>query len=165
MKHLNEAVDKVRRQEHAALKKQNDDTLTSSKYLWLTGFENMSEEMRNRFKELQSLGLKVGRAHAIKETFDYFWDYRSAGWALRFFKKWYGWARRSKLEPIKKVAKTIHSHFDNILAYLKHRITNASTEGFNSVVQSIKANARGFRNFENYRVAILFHCGKLELKP
>ena len=163
--HLNKAIDKVRRQEHKALSKQQDETLKNSKYLWLTGFENLSEEMQVRFNQLQSLGLKVGRAYAIKETFEHFWDYHYAGCARKFFKKWYGWARRSKLEPVKRVAKMIKGHFENIITYLKHRITNAITEGFNGVIQSIKANARGFRSFENYRVAILFQCGKLNLKP
>ena len=163
--HLNQAIDKVRRQEHKALSKQQDDTLKNSKYLWLTGFENLSKEMQVRFNQLQSLGLKVGRAYAIKETFEHFWDYQYAGCARKFFKKWYGWARRSKLEPVKRVAKMIKEHFENIITYLKHRITNATTEGFNGVIESIKTNARGFRSFENYRVAILFQCGKLNLKP
>lgn len=163
--HLNQAIDKVRRQEHKALSQEKDDTLKNSKYLWLTGFENLTEQMKVRFNDLQSLGLKVGRAYAIKETFDHFWDYRYPACARKFFKKWYGWARRSKLEPVKRVAKMINEHFENIITYLKHRISNAATEGFNGVIQNIKANARGFRNFENYRVAILFQCGKLDLKP
>ncbi len=58
---LNQAIDKVRRQEHKVLSSQKDDTLKGSEYLWLTGFENLSEEMQARFSELQSLGLKVGR--------------------------------------------------------------------------------------------------------
>ena len=163
--HLNQAIDKVRRQEHKALSKEKDDTLKNSKYLWLTGFDNLTEEMQVRFNELQSLGLKVGRAHAIKETFDYFWDYKYPGCARKFFNQWYGWARRSKLEPVKRVAKMIKEHFENTITYLKHRITNATTEGFNGVIQTIKANARGFRSFDNYRVAVLFQCGKLDLKP
>ena len=52
----------------------------------------------------------------------------------------------------------------NILTYFKHYITNALSEGFNSRIQSIKSNARGFRNFDNYRTRILFFCGKLDLK-
>ena len=63
------------------------------------------------------------------------------------------------------VAKLMKRHLDNILTYLRHQITNAMMEGFNSKIQSIKANARGYRNFANYRIAILFYCGKLELHP
>ena len=163
--HLNRAIDQVRKHEHKELLKKKEDTLKKSKYLWLTGFENLSEEMQDRFKELKALGLKVGRAHAIKETFDRFWSYQIPSYARRFFREWYGWARRSQLEPVKRVATMINTHFENIITYLRHRITNAASEGFNSVIQSIKSNARGFRSFENYRIAILFQCGKLDLQP
>jgi transposase len=54
---------------------------------------------------------------------------------------------------------------ENLLTYLKHRITNAVTEGLNSKIQSIKSAARGFRNFKNYPTRILFFCGKLDLYP
>ena len=64
-----------------------------------------------------------------------------------------------------RVAKMINKHFENIITYLKHRITNAATEGFNGVIQNIKANARGFRNFENYRVAIFSNAANLSSNP
>ena len=63
------------------------------------------------------------------------------------------------------VAKMIKDHFENIITYLRHPITNGVTEGLNSKIQSIKSNARGFRSFANYRVRILFFCGKLDLFP
>ena len=59
----------------------------------------------------------------------------------------------------------IKNHFENIITYLRHPITNAVTEGLNSKIQSIKASARGFRSFFNYRTRILFFCGKLDLYP
>ena len=68
---------------------------------------------------------------------------------------WYGWARRSKLEPIKKAAKTVKTHLDNILTYLKAPFTNAMAEGVNSKIQWIKYTARGFRNAENSVVVAL----------
>jgi len=64
-----------------------------------------------------------------------------------------------------KVAQMLKRHLDNLLTYLKHHITNAVTEGLNSKIQSIKAAARGFRSFRNYRIRILFFCGKLTLYP
>lgn len=75
------------------------------------------------------------------------------------------WASRSQLKPMIKVARMIKSHFENIITYLRHPITNAVTEGLNSKIQAIKANARGFRSFTNYRTRILFFCGKLNLHP
>ena len=73
-------------------------------------------------------------------------------------------ATHSQLKPIVEAAKMIKRHLDNILTYLKHRITNAVAEGLNSKIQQIKS-AAGFRNFENYKIAILFFCGKLNMYP
>lgn len=101
----------------------------------------------------------------MKEVFRGIWAYAYPKAARRFFDKWYFWVTHSRLKPMIKVAKMIKRHLDNILTYLKHPITNAKAEGFNSKIQSIKVAARGFRNFENYRIAILFHCGGLELYP
>ena len=72
---------------------------------------------------------------------------------------------RSRLEPMKDVAKMLRRHREGLLNYTTHRITNAAAEGFNSVIQTIKANARGFRSFDNFRTRILFFCGKLDLRP
>ena len=83
----------------------------------------------------------------------------------RFFKDWYGWVSRSQLPPLVEVAGMLKRHLDNLVTYLKHPITNAVTEGLNSKIQSLKAAARGFRNFRNYRIRILFFCGKLDLYP
>ena len=164
-KHLNDAVDKVRRQEHKTLKKDGDERLKGSKQLWLFNPENLGEDRWIEFEALKEDELKTSRAWAIKEQFRWFWEYRYAGNARKFFGRWYGWATRSRLMPIRAVAKTLKRHLDNILSYFHHRITNAVTEGFNSRIQSIKSQARGFRAFRNYRIRILFYCGKLDLLP
>jgi transposase len=127
--------------------------------------ENLSEDRWIEFEALKDQELKTSRAWAIKEQFRWFWEYRYAGNARKFFDRWYGWAARSRLEPIKKVAKMIKRHVDNLLTYFRHPITNAMSEGFNSRIQSIKSQARGFRAFRNYRTRILFYCGKLNLLP
>ena len=93
------------------------------------------------------------------------WDYRSAGWARHFFDRWYGWARRSKLEPIKRVALMLNDRLDNILTYCKHRITQGVAEGLNSKIMAVKRYACGFRNERNFETAIYFHCGGLDLYP
>ena len=164
-KHLNEAVDKVRRGEHKMLKSAGNDTLTGSKQLWLFNPENMSEDRWIEFEALKDQELKTSRAWAIKEQFRWFWEYRYPGNARKFFDRWYGWAVRSRLKPVSAVAKMLKRHLDNTLTYFRHGITNAMSEGFNSRIQSIKSQARGFRTFENYRTRILFYCGKLQLMP
>ena len=107
--------------------------------------------------------LKTSRAWRIKETFKQFWYYHFTGAAKRFFDAWSGNAMRSRLKPIKKVVKMLRRYEAGLLNYSTHRISNACAEGFNSAIQLIKANARWFRNFTNYRARILFHCGKLNL--
>ena len=164
-KYLNEAVDKVRRQEHKELRAQGDETLTGSRQLWLYNPQNFSPEQAAEFAALKDLQLKVARAWAAKELFTKFWQYQEAGWARRFFKDWFGWVSRSRLKPLIAVAKMLKRHLENLLPYLKHHITNAVTEGLNSKIQSLKSAARGFRNFKNYRTRILFFCGKLDLIP
>ena len=125
----------------------------------------MDEYQWLSFESLKDLELKTSRAWAIKEQFRWFWEYRYAGNAAKFFRKWYSWASRCQLQPMVKVAKTLHNHLDNMLTYFRHRITNAMSEGFNSKIQSIKSAARGFRGFQNYRTRILFYCGDLQLMP
>ena len=164
-KYLNEAVDKVRRDEHQTLMQSGDETLKGSKQLWLFNPENLSEEKWLKFEPLKEAQLKTSRAWAIREQFRWFWEYRYAGNAQKFFQSWYRWASRCQLKPIIKVAKMIHKRLDNILTWFRHRISNGPAEGFNSRIQALKSAARGFRNFQNYRTRILFFCGKLQLNP
>jgi transposase len=164
-KYLGEAVDTVRRQEHKELLAQGDETLKGTRQLWLYNPQNFSPEQAEEFSALKDLHLKVARAWAAKELFSKFWEYQEEGWARRFFKDWFGWVSRSRLKPVVDVAQMLKRHLDNLLTYLKHHITNAVTEGLNSKIQSLKSAARGFRSFRNYRIRILFFCGKLNLYP
>ena len=164
-KYLGEAVDKVRRQEHKELLAQGDETLKGTRQLWLYNPQNFSPEQAEEFSALKDLHLKVARAWAAKELFSKFWEYQEEGWARRFFKNWFGWVSRSRLKPVVDVAQMLKRHLDNLLTYLKHHITNAVTEGLNSKIQNLKSAARGFRSFRNYRIRILFFCGKLNLYP
>ncbi len=166
MQHVLEAVDKVRRQEHRALEKaQGESHLTGTKRLWLYSEENLPERYRPEFEQLKALDLKVGRAWAIKETLRALWDYRAPGWARRFFQRWFWWATHSRLAPVREVAHMLKRHLDNIVTYAKHRLTNAVAEGLNSKIQGIIKTACGFRNLQHFKIAILFHCGGLDLYP
>jgi transposase len=164
-KHLNEAVDTVRRQEQKRLLQEDDSSLTGTRQLWLYAPRNLSEDQQARFEQVKHSDLKTAKAWAIKENFRVFWTYHNTYGARQFFKRWFGWAARCQLTPVTKVAKMIHRHLENLLTYCRHKITNAVSEGLNSRVQSIKSAARGFRQFANYRTRILFYCGKLDLAP
>jgi transposase len=163
--YLNKAVNEVRHKENKLLAEDGIGSLKGTKFIWLRNILNWTKRDKKIFNALKNDGLKVGRAWSIKQLFLSLWDYTYEKSARKFFKKWYYWATHSQLKPIIKVAKMLKNHQENILTYLQHPITNAKAEGMNSKIQSIKAAARGFRNFENYRISILFHCGKLELHP
>jgi transposase len=163
--HLGDAVDKVRRQEHKELLGVGNHTLIGTKYDWLRHPSNFTREAWRSFSELRTSSLKTARAWALKETAMGLFDYRYQGAARTHFEKWYSWATRSRLEPMKRVARMLKSRLENILTYLKHRITNALSESLNSKIQWVKYTARGFRNKNNFVNAIYFHCGGLDLAP
>jgi transposase len=165
MGYLGKAVDTVRKQEHRALMASGDETLKGSKYLWLYSRENVPERRRDEFDALRRKELKVGRAWAIKESLRCLWHYVYPASGRKFWKRWYFWATHSRLEPIRKAAETVRRHIDNILTYYQHPVTNAMSEGLNSKIQKIKSMACGFRNLENFKTAIYFHCGGLDLYP
>lgn len=162
---LSKAVDTVRRQEHKILMGQGDETLKGSRYVWLRGLEKMSDEEFLNFQQLVELSLKTSRAWEHKELFAAFWEQRTAAEGARFFARWLKRVMSSRLEPVKKAARTLKTHIQGLLNYFTHPITNALTEGLNSRIQLLKASARGFRNFENYRIRILFFLGGLDMLP
>lgn len=165
VKHLHDGVDLVRRAEHRALKQSGDARLTGTKYLWLMRQQEMTAEQHDAFQTLQRSDLKVARAWLLKEQFRHFWDYTYLGAAQKFFARWFWRATHSRLKPMTAVAKRLKNHRPNVLTYLKHGITNAGLEAVNSTIQWIKKMARGFRNVENFKTAIYFHCGGLNLYP
>ncbi len=165
MQHVGTAVDHVRKQEHKALLAAGDTSLARTKYDWLKNPATFSADAWRDFAALRNSTLQSARAWALKESLRRLWDYTYVGAARTFFRGWYGWAMRSRLAPMKKVARMLKAHLENILTYLTHRITNAVTEGLNAKIQWIKYSARGYRNREAFKMAIYFHCGGLDLEP
>lgn len=165
MKLATEAVDKVRRGEHRELKKQGDARLSGTRYLWLTGQENLSERQKERFDAVYKQELETGKAWAYKEMLRDLWHHDSESAATAYFKDWYSRVIHTKLSPLKKVAKTIRERLANVVSYCTHRITNAVAEGINSKIMAIKRRVGGYRNRENFKTAIYFYCGGLQLYP
>lgn len=165
LQHAGDAVDKVRKQEHKALSAAGDTQLKGTKYDWLKNPHNFTRTAWREFEVLRNSTLKTARAWALKESLTRLWDYKYVGAARTYFKRWYYWATHSQLAPMVKLAQMIKRHLDNILTYLKHRITNAVTEALNAKIQWIKYGARGFRSRDAYKMSILFHCGGLDMEP
>jgi transposase len=164
-KHLGEAVDKVRRSEHKELHAQGDERLKGTKYDWLKGRERFDLGQWREFCQLRRSKLKTSRAWALKEQAMRLWEFTYPKAASHHFTWWYRWATHSRLEPMIEKAQMIKRHLPNILTYLKHKITNATSESINSKIEWIKYTARGFRNWINFKTSIYFHCGGLDLVP
>ena len=163
--HLGNAVDPVRRQEHRARTAEGDPILKRTKYRWLECREGRDPSQTRAFNLLCEIVVRVGRAWAIREAAMALWNLHYPGVADRNFRVWYRWARRSQLEPMRKVAEMIKRHWTNIRTYFTHRVTNAGAESINAKLQAAKRRACGFRNRDRFRTAIYFHCGGLDLYP
>lgn len=164
-KHLNEGVDDTRRQGNGRMLKRGDKRLAKTKHIWLKGFEHLSDEEEARRQDLMRVALQTGKAWGLKEMSGAFWKSVDKRFAQSNFTFWHEQVVKSGIRPMVKVANTLKRHLYGLLAWFGCMIDNALTEGFNSTIQSLKASARGYRNFENFRTVILFFCGKLDLRP
>jgi transposase len=164
-KHLGDAVDQVRKRENRELASQGNERLKRTKYLWLRNPDRMSAKQWREFAPLRNSRLQVARAWAIKEAAMLLWGYVRRGWAEHMWERWYRWAIRSRLEPIKRVARMIKRHWEGVINAATTDVTNARAEALNSRIQWVKRMACGFRNRENFRNAIYFHLGGLDLYP
>jgi len=165
MKHVCEAVNHVRKTESRELSKNNDRVLIGTKYLWLYREKNIPENYRVKFDDLKALNLKVARAWAMKESLISLWNYSSQGWAKRFLQRWITWVNKSEPKPMQKVGEMLKRHFENIVTFFRHRVTNGMAEGLNSKIMSVKRRACGYRNRRHFKTVIYFFCGGLNLYP
>jgi len=163
--YLNEAVDATRKDEHRQLLRHDDKTLTKTKYLWLRSDPTLTEAQRQSLEALCGLELETAKVWAFKESFRQFFACETEYGASVFFRQWHEAALALGNVHLSKVALMLDRHLDGLLAYVRHRVTNALAENLNGQIQRIKTNARGFRQFANFRVAILFFLGKLDLYP
>ncbi len=158
MKIVNEAVDRVRRQEQL-----NNKYLKSTRYIWLKNPENLTAKQNDKLESLSKLNLKTARAYSIKLSLQEFWSIEDPDAAIAYLKKWYFWATHSRLEPIKDVAYTIKRHWDGVIQYITSRVNNGILEGINSLIQATKSKARGYRNVKNLITIIYLTCSKLQM--
>ena len=165
IKNMTEAVDKVRRNEVSLLPHEDGKALKGTRYMWLYGFENLPKKWHERIRELKDSQMKTARAWRLKETLRAMYQCETWAQAEAFFKDWYRDAMRSKLEPVKKVARMLKGHLVQVLNFFIHRITNAYAEGFNSTIQALIKRANGYRRRERLKRDLFFHMGGLDLYP
>ncbi len=165
MKMINNAVNEVRKQEIIMGSVAAKESLKKSRQLWLWGEENLPEKFKKRFKELKNSTLKTAKAWRLKELWRNFSGCQTEEEGRVFFKEWLRLVMASKIEPVKKVARSMKEHFEGIITYLKYRFCNAIAEGGNSRIQLLVQKACGYRNRERLKTDIMFHFGGLQLDP
>lgn len=163
--HMHKALDIVRRRESREMVEEGDRRLVGTKYNWLYAAERLDDDVRQQFVRMRDNGFKTARAWSMKELLRGLWDRKSMRDGLAWWSRWYFWATHSRLAPVIKVAKMIDRHLPNVLSYFAHRITNAASESINAVVRGLQKRAFGYRSFSNFRIAVLFRCGGLNLYP
>ena len=156
-KYATEAVDTVRRQMWRQLAEAEKPDFKRTRFLWLKNPANLRRDERTRLSGLLRLNAPIVKAYLLKEDLRRFWDYRSTAWARDHLRQWLWRASHSRLEPFKKLAKTIRTHRDGILAWTKLRVTNGALEGMNNKVKAISHRAFGFRTTWTY-IANIYHC-------
>ena len=159
MKLIGDAVDDVRRAEVKARPE-----LRGTRYVWTKNEPNLTAKQSTVLDTLASTNLKTARAWRMRLAFQDIYAQPTRGWGELFFDKWIGWARRSRLEPMKAVARTMEKHREGILAWFESRISNGLIEGINSVVQAAKTKAHGYRNSETLKAVTYLVAGKLHLR-
>jgi transposase len=161
---LGEAIDHVRAAEvKAMLQRGKEVILRKSRYCLLKNPENLSSGQKVKLKELLACNLKSIRAYLLKEDFRNFWKYESVTWAEKFLDKWCTQVMRSRIEPMKKVAKTIRSHKDLILNWFeaKNQISLGAVEGQNNKAKVVIRKSYGFRKAEMIKIMLYHKLGRL----
>ena len=163
VRHLMEAIDKVRRMESHVLAEGNSEVLKGTRYLWLKNPWNLTEKQEIRLQDLLKKKLKIVRAYLLKELFRKLWDYTYRAWAAKYLKRWFWWATHSRLKPLREFAWMLRRHEEGILAYFDMRIDNGIVEAMNNNAKAISHRARGYRSEHTYSLALIHGLGKLEL--
>lgn len=164
MRKFNEAIDAVRRQEAKELVEMGKgEILLNARWCVLKKPENLNQKQEQKLSELVSQNLKTLKVYLLRESFQKFWEYAAVAWAKRFLGQWCFVAMRSRIEPIKKVAKMLRRHEAEILNWFKvmPRLSNGVVEGFNNKVKLIMRKAYGYRTFGAFETALYHTMGQL----
>jgi transposase len=164
MAHISKAIDEVRAQETRTLKEKGyEPILTKTRWLLLKRPENLTDRQESKLSDLLQYNLKSVRSYLLKEEFQLFWLYHSPYWAGQFMDKWCTKTMRSKIEPMKKVAKMLRRHRPLLLNWFraKKQFSSGIVEGFNNKAKLTTRKAYGFRTFKAAEIALYHALGAL----
>lgn len=157
MRHLGEALDKVRKSEYRRLHGKDRRYIKGQKYTLLSNWENLSLDGRRALKQLLAANKRLNKAYLLKESFGQLWEYHREGWARRFFENWKAGLKWQRLKPYEDFASMIERHWDGIAAYCReeNKVSLGFVEGLNNKIRVIQRRAYGLRDEEYLRLKIL----------
>ena len=166
--HLNDALDQVRRAECSRLQGRAQATkLKRMRWKLLRRGSRVRGHAKRKLWGLLRTKLATGRAWMLKETFQDFWRYRSLTWARAFLSVWTERALRSRIEPMRKVARMLRAHEELILNWFraKGEISNGPVEGLNNKIRVVTRRSYGFRTYHAMETALYHNLGRLPEPP
>jgi transposase len=157
IRHLGEALDKVRRSEYHRLSGKDKAFVKGQRYTLLSRWENLSLPGRKSLKKLLAANKRLQAAYLLKESFDQLWGYRREGWARRFFDHWKESLKWQRLEPFEKFAAIVERNWSGIAAYCEaeEKFSLGFVEGVNTKIRVIQRRAYGLRDEEYLRLKVL----------
>jgi transposase len=160
---MNKAIDKVRAEENRDLRAKGKRLLTGTRWCFLKKPENLTEMQDRKLADLLRCNLRTVRAYLLKEDFQFLWTYKSPFWAGAFLDTWCTRVMRSRIEPMKRIARSLRIHRDLILNWFRARgsISAAVVEGFNNKAKLTTRKAYGYRNPEIAMIALYHSLGNL----
>ncbi|MCP4372876.1 MAG: transposase, partial [Deltaproteobacteria bacterium] len=161
MKHLGEAMNKIRKLEYKRLAGRNRDYIKGHKYTLLSRKKNLTLKGRKALKELLEVNKRLNIAYVLKESFSQLWIYQQEGWARRFFDNWKASLKWQRLKPYEKFAEMIENHWRGVAAYCKpenKEIPLGFVEGLNNKIRVLQRRAYGFKDEEYLRLKVLTCC-------
>jgi transposase len=157
MRHLGEALDKVRKAEYARLSGKDRRFIKGQKYTLLSRHENLTLDGKRSLELLLAANKRLNAAYLLKEAFGQLWDYQREGWARRFFDNWRASLKWQRLKPYERFADMIDRHWDGIAAYCKpeNKVSLGFVEGLNNKIRVFQRRAYGLRDEEYLRLKVL----------
>lgn len=157
MKHLSQAIDKVRKEEYARLQGKDRKYIKGQKFILLSNRESLDSEGKASLKTLLKANKRLNTAYVLKESFGQLWDYQTEGWARKFFDNWKESLKWQKLKPYEKFAQLVERHWDGIAAYSRpeNKVSLGFVEGLNNKIRVIQKKSYGLWDEEYLRLKIL----------
>jgi transposase len=157
MRHLGEALDKVRKSEYTRLEGKKRRFIKGQKYTLLSHPQNLTGSARKNLRLLLAANKRLNTAYLLKESFGQLWDYTSEAWARKFFENWCAQLKWQRLKPYEAFAKMIERHWDGLAAYCKpeNKVSLGFVEGLNNKIRVIQRRSYGLRDEEYLRLKVL----------